>query len=66
MTDTSRCARARMRMVASTPVLDQVADLALLRTNALSHTVLGTTMPRPSGFFPACGFHDGAHTDDGF
>jgi hypothetical protein len=47
-------------------VLDQVADLALLRTNALSHTVLGTTMPRPSGFFPACGFHDGAHTDDGF
>ncbi|MEO8700370.1 MAG: pectin acetylesterase-family hydrolase [Kofleriaceae bacterium] len=47
-------------------VIDQVADLALLRTQALTHTVLGTTVAKPSGFFPACGHHDGAHTDDGF
>ncbi len=47
-------------------VLDQVEDLALLRTQALTHTVLGTTLAPPSGFFPACGFHDGAHTFDGF
>ena len=23
-------------------------------------------MTPPSGFFPSCGFHDGAHTDEGF
>jgi hypothetical protein len=47
-------------------VLAQVDDLALLRTQARTHTVLGTTLARPSGFFPACGYHDGAHTDEGF
>lgn len=47
-------------------VIAQVADLNLLRTQALTHTVLGNTVARPSGFFPACGWHDGAHTDLGF
>jgi hypothetical protein len=47
-------------------VLDQVADLPLLPTEALSHTDLGTTLAAPSGFFPACGSHPGAHTDEGY
>jgi hypothetical protein len=47
-------------------VLAQVADLSLMRTQALTVTMLGTNLARPSGFFPACGYHDGAHTDDGF
>jgi hypothetical protein len=47
-------------------VLDQIADLPLLPTQALTHTVLGTTLTPPSGFFPACGSHPGAHTDEGF
>lgn len=47
-------------------VLDQVEDLAQLRTQALTHTVLETILTPPSGFFPACGYHDGAHTQDGF
>ena len=47
-------------------MLDQIADLPLLPTQALTHTVLGTTLTPPSGFFPACGSHPGAHTDEGF
>ncbi|HEY5938376.1 MAG TPA: pectin acetylesterase-family hydrolase [Kofleriaceae bacterium] len=47
-------------------VIAQVADLNLMRTRALTATVLNTTVARPSGFFPACGYHDGAHTDLGF
>jgi len=47
-------------------VLDQIDDLALMRSQALTHTVLGTTLKPPSGFFPACGYHNGAQTDAGF
>ena len=47
-------------------VLDQIADLPLLPTQALSSTVLGNTLAPPSGFFPACGSHPGAQTDEGF
>jgi hypothetical protein len=47
-------------------VIAQVADLNLMRTQAKTVTVLNTVLARPSGFFPACGYHDGAHTDDGF
>jgi hypothetical protein len=47
-------------------VLDQAADLPLLQTQALTHAVLGTALTPPSGFFPACGSHPGAHTDEGY
>ena len=47
-------------------VLDQIGDLPLLETEALTHTVLGTTLTPPSGFFPACGSHPGAHTAEGY
>ena len=47
-------------------VLAQIEDLDLMRTNALTHTVLGTSLRASSGFFPACGEHEGAHTDAGF
>ena len=50
----------------ATAVIDQVADLAQFRGEALTHTVLGTPLLRSSGFFPACGHHVGAHTDLGF
>jgi hypothetical protein len=50
----------------ATAMVDQVADLAQLRTQALTHTVLGTPLLRSTGFFPACGYHIGAHTNDGF
>ncbi|HMG56211.1 MAG TPA: hypothetical protein VK601_22080, partial [Kofleriaceae bacterium] len=47
-------------------VLEQIEDLDLMRTNALTHTMLGTSLRASSGFFPACGEHEGAHTDAGF
>jgi hypothetical protein len=47
-------------------VRDQFYDLALVATEARTHTVLGTTLTPPSGFFPACGSHPGAHTDEGY
>jgi hypothetical protein len=47
-------------------VLDQVADLPRLPKEALTQTVLETELTPPSGFFPACGSHPGAHTDEGF
>jgi hypothetical protein len=46
--------------------LAQIEDLNLMRTQALTHTVLGTQLRASSGFFPACGEHDGAHTNVGF
>jgi hypothetical protein len=63
-TDPNTCYGDTFDMAAAT--VDQLADLALLRTQSLTRTVLGNIPARPSGFFPACGYHDGAHTDDGF
>ena len=47
-------------------VLAQIEDLDLMRTTALTATELGTSLRASSGFFPACGEHEGAHTDAGY